>query len=117
VRVIECRQLTPELAVAVAGAAVVVLADAAVGVPTVQFNLVRTAPARVGLTHSFTLADLLALSRSLDGTAPPGWELALPADDFRLGAAVSPRCAAGVAEALALLAEHLPHEDVPCPPH
>jgi hydrogenase maturation protease len=109
VRVLERRQLTPELVPDVAAAATVVLVDAAVGVSGLRFDPV--APAEEGgrgLSHGYALPELLALARRLEGSAPAAWQVAIPAEEFGVGAAPSARCRDWIADALRMLAGRLP---------
>jgi hydrogenase maturation protease len=109
VTVIRTRQLLPELAADVACAAAVVLIDARVGgSDTPAITPVEGEPAAATLTHSASLAQLLALARDAYGRAPRGFALGIPAAAFDFGAAVSPACAAGVEAALRLLSTVLP---------
>jgi hypothetical protein len=93
----------------VAAAAAVVLVDAAVDAAEVRFEPVAATPAYPpGLSHDYDLRDLLALALRLEGSVPAAWQVAIPAEAFGVGAGLSARCAAALAEALRVLAERLP---------
>lgn len=111
VRVLERRQLLPELAADVAAATSVVLVDAAVGGPdavTCEPAQAASGGASTPLTHGPSLSKLLALAHHLEGRSPPAWVVSIPAEQFEFGAAPSAACRAGISAALRLLAALLP---------
>jgi Ni,Fe-hydrogenase maturation factor len=99
-------QLTPELAVDIGRAAVVVFVDASVDEAGVV-RCVPVAPAAGSpgaFTHSATPAGLLALVRDLSGAAPPAWLVSVGAATFAPGTGLSPAVAAVVPDAVACVA-------------
>jgi hydrogenase maturation protease len=111
VRIVECRQLLPELVPAIADAGCVVLIDAAVDgseTPVCDPAQVTLVDDPIPLSHGYTFPRLLGLTLSLEGRAPPGWVVAIPAEQFAHGTSPSAACSAGITVALRLLAALLP---------
>jgi len=109
VRVVECRQLLPDLVPEVAAAGRVVFVDAAVGGPPTGNPVpVTAAVGTTPLTHSLSPRGLLGLTHQLAGRAPPGWVVPVPAGQFDYGAGISAVCRAGIEAAIRQLATILP---------
>lgn len=92
-------QLTPELAADLAECDGVVFLDARAGGGTVELTALRPEPEDRPAGHGSSPASLLALARTVYGTAPRAWWLTLPAVDFRLGAELSPTTRRALEEA------------------
>lgn len=93
-RVVECHQLTPELAPLVAGADRVVFVDAAFGVPPGRVCVRRVRASRdAAFTHALEPGALLALAEALYGRAPDAW--AVTAGGARYDATAELSAAAG----------------------
>jgi hydrogenase maturation protease len=102
-RVVRCRQLLPELAVAVASASAVVLVDAAVDVPPGAVRVTPVAPVAAPEVspHDLSPGALLALARVLAGAAPPAWLVAVGGARFSYGEGLSAPVRAAVPAAAA----------------
>jgi hydrogenase maturation protease len=101
-------QLTPELAVDVAAATLVVFVDARADAEAgaVARASIRAGTATPGaFTHAATPAGLLALARDLYGAEPPAWVVSVGAASFEPGAGLSPAVWASVPAALAQVRE------------
>jgi hydrogenase maturation protease len=104
-RLIACRQLTPELAVAVSEADCIIFIDAAAGgvagsIAVQPIDADAAIPP--GLTHALTPAAILAIARHLFGITPPARLITIAGADFRLGAELSPVVRRALPEAVAL---------------
>jgi hydrogenase maturation protease len=104
VRAVAVHQLTPELSALCAKMPCVIFVDACVsGVERVA--CVRLTP-RLDPTlmnHACDPEGILALARNVYGAAPEGWLIAIPAQAFDWGEALSPVAAAGRADALEVI--------------
>lgn len=95
-------QLTPELAEAIARAAIVIFVDAAAPSPdrspgSVRYGRVEPeslAPAVLG--HHLTPAQALGYARNLYGANPEGYFASVTAESFNFGAPLSPAVQAAV---------------------
>jgi hydrogenase maturation protease len=92
VKVLTCQQLTPELVAELAHARRVLFIDATLSAGDYPFTsaVVIAKPSRGPLGHHETPANLLALTRELEGTAPVAWLVTIRADTFEHGSALSP---------------------------
>lgn len=91
VRVIECRQLTPELAAAVAEAHRVVFVDATgTGRGRVGLRRLVRKPCRSAPGHAGGPAELLDYAARWYGNAPAAWLLTVRGWDFGFGEGLSP---------------------------
>ena len=98
-RVIWQHQLTPELALDMAGASLVVLVDAESGVePGVLFvrRLERSADGGAVMSHHVAPESLLVLSAELYGSAPETWIVGVGVARLEVGDALSPAVAAAI---------------------
>jgi len=97
-------QLFPELAESMAAARAVLFLDAARSPIEGPAQAVRLRPDKHAALapHVSDPRALLALARSLYGRAPEAWLIRIPAGTFELGARLSPKAEAGLAEALPL---------------
>ena len=84
VRVLTCRQLTPELAAEAAEASLVIFLDASVEIPPgkVSCRRVTPQPATAPFSHQFTPAALLALVEQLYGRRPEAVLFSIGARSF-----------------------------------
>jgi hydrogenase maturation protease len=119
---ISARQLTPELAEALAGADIAIFVDARPpdGTEDLRVELVGAVPGYNtrqirdygALGHTADPAALLALAEALYGARPAAWLLTLPSASFELGAGLSAITARAISDALELIraafAETLP---------
>lgn len=107
VEAIAVQQLTPELAPRVAAVSCVVFVDASVvgrsTPPGLAFVPLDGQPLTETLGHALRPAELIGLTSTAFGTAPPAWLLTIPGECFDHGAPLSPGVEAGVREALLLL--------------
>lgn len=96
-------QLTPELALEVAGRDLVVFVDADVDAPTVAHRRVEPGSGGSVMTHHGDPAGLLALVPTVG--EPPGEAIvvSIPASDLGMGFELSPRTAAAVDDAIELI--------------
>ncbi|NNJ11199.1 hydrogenase maturation protease [Chloroflexales bacterium ZM16-3] len=91
VRAVAAHQLTPELAEPLSRAGLAIFVDARVGGGGVRLRALRPATALSSLDmHIGDPAALLALAHALYGRAPRAWMITLPAQQFTLGAPLSP---------------------------
>jgi hydrogenase maturation protease len=98
---IAVQQLTPELALALSEAEVVVFVDAgADGDEREACVRPLEARPRTSFGHTSDPRWLLALTEALYGRRPEGWLATIPAADFGLGGLLTARARAGVAVAL-----------------
>ena len=97
-------QLAPEDALTLAGHDAVLFVDATMtpGAPE-PYSLQPVAPAsEISFsTHALSMGSLLALCERLYGTAPRAYALAIPAYEFEVNAALSPRASARLGRAAA----------------
>lgn len=103
-RVIVCRQLTPELAQAVSRAGQVIFVDACVGPPPGRIGIRHATPSAgytPGLSHGLPPDDLLALTALAYGRCPPARVVTLAGANFEHGGGLSPRVRAAVPRLLA----------------
>jgi hydrogenase maturation protease len=102
VRTIAVAQLTPELAEPLAEASMAVFIDASFGPeePPVTVASLRPAEEVAVASHVGEPRGLLALARTLYGTAPPAWLVTVTGVDFGLGETLSAegRCRAQQAQ-------------------
>jgi hydrogenase maturation protease len=103
IRAVDVHQLTPELVEEMAEVERVIFVDAdASGMGAVHSRrLTPRLDAAPG--HALDPAGLLGLTEWLHGHAPPAWLVMVPGERFDLGAGLSPRTAAGVAQAVELI--------------
>jgi len=89
-RAMACQQLTPELAAELAEAVSVVFVDATTD-PLHEVELVPLMPSESGQvgSHATDPRALLAMAQELYGTAPAGWLLKVPAENFAHGEELS----------------------------
>lgn len=102
-------QLTPELAVDIAGSERVIFADASLH-REMQVDRIQADPGASAESHLFTPGALLALADTLYDSRPEAWIIAIPGHSFELrqGLSVVGTCAlqqAAVALSSLLLAE------------
>jgi hydrogenase maturation protease len=105
-RRIACHELTPELAVPLSDASLVIFVDASRDRRPGEVACERVAPAppgQVALSHAFTPEALLALARDLYGANPPAWLLSVGAGTLGYTEGLSP----AVRAALPALRERL----------
>jgi hydrogenase maturation protease len=113
---VSTRQLTPELAEALAQAQLAIFVDARPpdGTSDVRVEPVAPVPGHGALGHTGDPAALLELAQALYAARPAAWLLTLPSISFELGADLSAVAARGVADALSLIraafARHDPFE-------
>lgn len=104
--VISCHQLTPELAACLTAVDVAVFVDAD-GRATpgdVVVTEIRAEPSQASvLVHDVDPGLLLAMASKLYGRAPPGYMVAVGAESFELGSALSPPVAAAVPKVVAAI--------------
>jgi hydrogenase maturation protease len=95
-------QLTPELAAVVAGACLVVFVDACTAQDghSPHIRALRAAESPPALDHTSDPRSLLALAQVLYGCHPPAWWVAVPGQNFELGAGITPAARTGMAVAL-----------------
>jgi hydrogenase maturation protease len=102
-RVLACHQLTPELAVDVSTASLVVLVDARIeGGPPGTVHVERLEAgrrARAASSHGFDPAELIDLTGRLYGPPPPVVLVTVTAGSTEVGDTLSPAVAAAVPEA------------------
>ena len=99
-------QLTPELADPLASARLAIFVDARLAPDGEGVEVRPIAPAVPGaiLGHAPDPGRLLALARLAFGASPRAWLVSIPAADFALGRALSPRAGRGLGEALRRIA-------------
>jgi hydrogenase maturation protease len=101
-------QLTPELAVDVAAASLLLLVDAADGPPAGEVG-VRRVEGLLGtdpsMTHHLEPESLLGLARGLFGTAPPAVVVSIGTRSLEVGEGLTPEVEDGVARAARLVKE------------
>ena len=99
-------QLTPELALEVAGRARVVFVDANVDVTEMTRFVVEAGPPAGGpMTHHGDPASLLALVRNVGEQPGEAIVLSIPASNLEMGFELSEATAAGVDQAIAEIVE------------
>lgn len=99
VTVLDPVQLTPELALDIAAAGLVVFVDAHADDDAGAVRcapLAPATPATSAFSHAATPAGLLALARDLYGAVPPAWVVSVGAVAFAPGDELSPAVAAAV---------------------
>lgn len=91
VRVLACRQLTPELAAEIGAAGLVIFLDAGVDVPpgVVQSRRVAPRPEQSPFSHHLTPEALLAVTERLYGCSPEAVLFSVGARWFSSGAGLS----------------------------
>jgi hydrogenase maturation protease len=107
-RVLEAHQLTPEMAIAISGAARVVFVDAVEvargSAPHESAPRVTRLEAEPGADplnpHASDPGSLLWLAQTLFGGAPEAWLVAIPGAEFGFGETLSPGAARASAEAI-----------------
>jgi hydrogenase maturation protease len=100
-RVLQCQQLNPELAEALARVRRAVFLDADPDLSVCRIEPLSPAPGRAGF-HQSDPAGLLHMSRALYGHAPRAWLIHIPAHSFELGAVPSAATLAGARRAARL---------------
>ena len=103
VRCISAHQLTPEMADAVSAAGTVLFVDAAADPALAVVTATSVVPMGDGVGHASTPGSLLALTLLSYGRCPPALLIALPAERFDFGEALSAKGERSLAEALALV--------------
>jgi len=99
-----CTQLTPELALDIAGYQRVVFADADLRAGPVRLERVAAVDVRpTPLGHALSIEEVVALARSLFGFRGEVWVCRIPGEDFADGEGLSDIAAANVVEAARLL--------------
>lgn len=99
-------QLTPELALEMAGTTTVVFVDASIDDETVTVRLVESAPgASTTMTHHGDPATLLSMVAAVGTPPKEAYLVSIPASDLGLGFDFSPRTEAAVSEAIELVTE------------
>jgi hydrogenase maturation protease len=97
-------QLTPELALEIAGKAQVVFVDASVDVAeTTVSTVVADDGEESAWTHHTTPQSLLAMTRAVGPVPQRAHTVSIPVADLGLGMELSPITAAGVVEAVDLI--------------
>ena len=97
-------QLTPELAVLIAGAGTVVFVDAAVsGEPAIRET--GEPDGRIGLTHHLAPESLVRLARELFGFRGRAFVCAVPGERFEPGGSLSGRARDNAGTAARMLAD------------
>jgi len=101
IRALACPQLSPELAAEMADAVSVVFVDATTDAAR-EVVLEPLAPAESGqmTAHAADPRALLAMAQEVYGTAPAGWLLKVPAENFNHGEGLSAVTQRGVAAAV-----------------
>jgi hydrogenase maturation protease len=109
VRACVVQQLTPELCLLLAEHDVVVFVDAcaAVGADGCRLVPVESRGEADWGTHISSPASLLALADELYGARPRAWCLAIPGEDFRVGAGLSASARIRAEEAVKIIEEYL----------
>lgn len=96
-------QLTPELALDISEATVVVFVDAAIDRDGVGVVAVQAVPGGGVITHHLEPSGLLALAREMGSQPQRAFAVAIPASDFGLGFELSETTRQAVAEATELI--------------
>jgi hydrogenase maturation protease len=102
VRTMTCRQLTPELADAIAAVERVIFVDA-VGAVAKEVLIHEIGPAAPGpgiVTDVIDPQILLRLAKQVFGRCPKAWWLTVPVENLDLGEKLSPLAQHGLLEAL-----------------
>ncbi len=101
VRTLNCAQLSPEHAAAIAHARTVVFVDAAAGaLGQVQLRPIAAGKSTPLAAQAAEPATMLALAREVYGHAPEAWRLTIPAVRLGVGTDVSIVAQRGVARAV-----------------
>ena len=98
-RVIWQHQLTPELALDMAGSSLVVLVDAESGIEPGALSvrrLDRTAAGGAAMSHHVEPESLLVMARELYGSTPDAWIVSVGVAGLEVGDALSPAVAAAI---------------------
>jgi hydrogenase maturation protease len=98
-RVVECHQLTPELAEDLAAVSRAIFADASVDAAPGEVSAVRVTPdasAAGSFSHHVTPATLLTCARILYGRAPEAWLVSAGVASCESGEGLTPAAAAAV---------------------
>ena len=116
IEVVQCHQLTPELAEPISRAKAVLFMDAWVAeagktesaahrsaMLQPQLEPLEAAAGGDPSGHDLTPARLLALSTALYGACPPAWQLFIPGEQWQVGDELSARTAAACRDALPLV--------------
>jgi hydrogenase maturation protease len=105
VRACVVQQLTPELCTILAEHGDVIFVDASTAGDGQGCQLLPVAntDATAWSTHLSSPASLLALTEELCGVRPRVWCLGVPAEEFHLGAGLSPRARLGAMEAVTII--------------
>ena len=99
-------QLTPELALEISGVSRVVFVDASTEVTATTLTpVVPAAAEESGWSHFTTPETLLAMTATVGPVPQSAHTVAIPVANLSLGMELSPICAAGVDEAVALISE------------
>ena len=101
VRVRSVMQLTPELALEMAGCDRVVFVDASVAVAETTMRAVTEEPAPAGaMTHQASPGALLGMVRTMGTTPPEAVVISIPVTDLALGMELTPMTEIGVEQAV-----------------
>jgi hydrogenase maturation protease len=97
-------QLTPELALDIAGAEVVVFVDASVDVAkTTMVDVVAEPAPRGAMTHYSTPGSLIEMTASVGRIPQRAVAISIPVTDLGLGTELTPSTELGVEEAVSLI--------------
>jgi hydrogenase maturation protease len=111
VRSIAVFQLTPELAVPVSAADLVIFVDARVGDEGCEARLERLQPpeqSRPSMIHALCPRSLLGLTFATFRRCPAAWLVAVPSDDFAFGEGLSAMARQGMKNALDIIKTLIP---------
>jgi hydrogenase maturation protease len=89
IEAVSVHQLTPELAPRLAGRRMVIVVDAMVGGEEIVVRAACPRAGRAGPSHRFGAGDLLSWAVEWSGSAPPCWEVGIPAADLGVGTGLS----------------------------
>jgi hydrogenase maturation protease len=117
-RLLYLYQLLPELAEDLMEFAEVIFIDAhnSEELPGLLFEPVGPAWEHSAFTHHLSIGELLAINQTLYERFPASWMLSVRGYAFEFSQTLSPRTAALVNQAAALLCSHLHRETSPKPP-
>lgn len=106
VEVRSAAQLTPELALAIAGRDVVVFVDASIDVDELTVESVdASGSASDVMTHHGNPATLLSMVPNVGAMAGAAWLVSIPANDLSMGLSMTPRTQAAAEGAVARITD------------
>jgi hydrogenase maturation protease len=111
VRVLECQQLSPDLALDIASASRVIFVDASIDHTSVTCSPLSAEVKPQAISHHLSPSTLLALAQHLYQAAPEAQGLLIPVASLALGESLSQTAQRGVREALSILRRLL---ETPC---